>query len=77
MANNLQETIEEILAELLDIDWGEEMSIRDDYLISATEAILQAVRDVIGKSFDDFYEAGYNQCRADILKELGGGSSES
>ncbi len=51
--NNLQETIEEILAELLDIDWGEEMSIRDDYLISATEAILQAVRDYCKCDCDD------------------------
>jgi len=78
MENNLQETIEEILAELLDIEWGEEMSIRDDYLISGTEAILQAVRDVVPPEIkvdkNSNCVIGWNACRTEILEELGGGN---
>ena len=76
MANKLRETIFLICQEV-----DPNLGISAD---KATEAILQAVRDVVPEAQKDYngkelstdfdnYEAGYNQCRADILKELGGG----
>lgn len=92
MANNLQEKIGKQLA-LFAIDWVNVSARADtngarEVMTNHTEAILQAVRDVVPelnwtkKEWEQYstnvvnqmaYEQGYNQCRLDMLKELEGG----
>lgn len=76
--NNLQETIEEIIeANIYEAQKGMMFN-----RTKCVEAILQAVRDVVPEAQKDYngkelstdfdnYEAGYNQCRLDILKRVG------
>lgn len=69
MANKLRETIFLICQEV-----DPNLGISAD---KATEAILQAVRDVVPPEIkvdkNSNCVIGWNACRADILKELGGG----
>lgn len=83
MKNNLRDTIEEIA------EWNVAMerytssyppTVADEMVDKLTEAILQAVRDVVPEKHkmpswlsDEGFDGGYNQCRLDMLKELGGG----
>lgn len=83
--NNLQETIEGLSVNVtVDVKTGK-ITLAEETI----EAILQAFRDVVPEEKKDWYKKtafgnlkkepraevwGYNQCRLDILKELGGGN---
>lgn len=89
MANKLQETIKKAIIKSVNYDEtykNKTIEVQGYVDVEkATEAILQAFRDVVPEAQKDYngkelstdfdnYEAGYNQCRLDILKELGGGN---
>lgn len=93
MANKLQETIKKAIIKSVNYDEtykNKTIEVQGYVDVEkATEAILQAFRDVVPEAKQDWYRKtafgnlkkepraevwGYNQCRADILKELGGGN---
>lgn len=81
MANKLQETIKKAIIKSVNYDEtykNKTIEVQGYVDVEkATEAILQAVRDVVPPEIkvdkNSNCVIGWNACRADILKELGGG----